>query len=480
MPSTDTVLNELGHLIDGRIVTGGPTFAVRNPKTGKVIGDSPDATPDQLDEAMAAATRAQPAWYGLGEDGRREVLRRMATILAERGDEVAALYELEKGTRHSAGEVRLAPMFAQQMIKVPLPVDILDDSDERTVRVVRKPVGVVAAITPWNAPVLIGIEKLFAALTVGNTVVLKPSPFTPLATLKLGEIWQDVVPPGVVNVLAGGDELGAAMVSHPSTRMVSFTGSVQAGRKIAAAAGRQLKNVVLELGGNDAAIVLADVDVAAVAPRIAAAAFMGGGQVCAAVKRLYVHESIYDDMVAALAESANRLVAAPDDEGGTLVPMTTKPQYDRVRMLLDDAVAHGAKVVAGGTAPSFDGYFLPATILTDVAPGMRVVDEEQFGPVLPVLPFRDVEDAVAQANATEYGLNGSVWTKDIAVGEAIAARLEAGTVWINHHIEVAPHIPFGGVKQSGIGRSGGGPGADAYAELQTQYVYKDAGRVTAG
>jgi len=479
MTSTDTVLNALGHLIDARIVTDGPTFAVTNPKTGKVIGDSPDATHEMLEEAMAAATRAQPAWYGLGEDGRREVLRRMATVLAERGDEVAAIYELEKGTKHSAGEVRFAPMFAQQLIDTPLPVDVLEDNDERTVRVVRKPVGVVAAITPWNAPVLIGVEKLFAALAVGNSVVLKPSPFTPLATLKLGEIWQDVVPPGVVNVLAGGDELGAAMVNHPATRMVTFTGSVAAGRKIAAAAGSQLKNVVLELGGNDAAIVLPDVDVAAVAPRIVAAAFMGSGQVCAAVKRLYVHESIYEDMVAALAESASRLVAAPDDEGGTMAPMTTKPQYDRVRTLLDDAVAHGAKVVTGGTVPPSDGYFLPATILTHVAPGMRVVDEEQFGPVLPVLSFTDIDDAVAQANATEYGLNGSVWTKDIEAGEAIAARLEAGTVWINHHVEVAPHIPFGGVKQSGIGRSGGVQGADAYAELQTQYLYKNTGRVTA-
>jgi len=315
---------------------------------------------------------------------------------------------------------------------------------------------------------------------VGNTVVLKPSPFTSLATLKLGEIWQDVVPPGVLNVLAGGDELGAAMVSHPLTRMVTFTGSVGAGRKIAAAAGQHLKNVLLELGGNDAAIVLPDVDVEAVVPRIFGAAFGGGGQVCAAIKRLYVHESIYDDMVAALAEMANQLVAAPDDEGGTLVPLTTKLQFDRVRMLVGDALAQGAKVVAGGSPPHSDGYFLPATILTQVAPGMRVVDEEQFGPVLPVMAFRDVDDAVTQANATEYGLNGSVWTRDIAVGEAVAARLECGTTWINHHVEVSPRFPFGGIKQSGIGRAGGIQGTDAYAELQTQYVYKDLRRVTAG
>jgi acyl-CoA reductase-like NAD-dependent aldehyde dehydrogenase len=473
-------LRQLGHLIDGRIVRGERTFPVDNPKTGRVVAECPDTTSEMMDEAMAAATRAQPGWHSLGEDGRRVVLRRMVAALADRVDEVAALSELEKGGKQAGYEVQFTPMFVEQMISTPLPVDVIEDTDERTVRVVRRPVGVVAAISPWNAPILIVCEKLFTALAVGNTVVAKPSPFTPLATLKLGEIWRDIVPPGVLNILAGGDETGAAMVAHPAVRMVSFTGSVAAGRQIAAAAGRHLKNVVLELGGNDAAIVLPDVDVAAVAPRIFGSAFLFGGQVCAAIKRLYVHESIFDEVVRALADLADQSVAAPDEDGGTLGPMTTKPQYERVHMLVEDAVAHGATVVAGGTPSRSEGYFLPATILTNVSPGMRVVDEEQFGPVLPVMSFRDVNDAVAQANATEYGLGGSVWTSDIGMGEAIAARLECGTTWINHHAEVAPHIPMGGMKQSGIGRAGGVQGTDAYAELQTQYVYKKSDRVLVG
>jgi len=471
-------LDRLGHLVDGRIVRDGTTFPVDSPKTGQVVAQCPAATTELLDEAMAAATRAQPGWAALGEDGRRGVMRRMVAALAERLDEVVAITAWEKGSTDAAGEVYFTPMYVEPLVDETLPVDVIEDSDERTVRVVRKPVGVVAAISPWNAPVLIATEKVLSALAVGNTVVAKPSPFTPLATLKLGEIWQDIVPPGVLNILAGDDEIGAALVSHPATRMVSFTGSVAAGRKIAAAAGLQLKNVLLELGGNDVAIVLPDVDVATVAPRIFGAAFLGGGQVCAAIKRLYVHESILDEMVAALTELADAALPAPEEEGGTFGPLTTRPQYDRVRMLIEDAVAHGAKVAAGGEAVRHDGYFLPPTILTGVGPGVRVVDEEQFGPVLPVLPFSEVDDAVAQANATDYGLSGSVWTSDIAVGEAVAARLECGTTWVNSHAEIAPHIPMGGFKHSGIGRAGGRPGIDAYAELQTQYVYKDPQRAS--
>jgi acyl-CoA reductase-like NAD-dependent aldehyde dehydrogenase len=265
-------------------------------------------------------------------------------------------------------------------------------------------------------------------------------------------------------------------------KMISFTGSVAAGRHIAAEAGGSLKKVVLELGGNDAAIVLPDVDVETVAAQIFGSAFLMGGQVCAAIKRLYVHQSIYDDMVGALARLADAAVAAPEADGGTLIPLTTRPQYDRVRMLLADALSEGAHAAAGGgpTDAGGGGYFIPATILTEVKPGMKVVDEEQFGPVLPVIAFTDVDDAIAAANATDFGLCGSIWTADIPTGEALAARLECGTSWVNSHAEIAPHIPFGGSKHSGVGRSGGTPGIDGYAELQTQYVYKASDRVTGG
>jgi acyl-CoA reductase-like NAD-dependent aldehyde dehydrogenase len=461
-----------------RSCEGDRFFPVYSPKTGAEVAQSPDATEDMVQEAMASARAALEPWIELGEEGRRSVVRSMAQALEDNIEDVIALSILEKGTERAGGEAQFAPYFARQIAETAIPVDILEDTEERIVRVVRKPVGVVAAISPWNAPILIGTEKVLTALIVGNTVVAKPSPFTPLATLKIGEIWRDVAPPGVVNILAGGDQLGQWMVNHPTTDMISFTGSIAAGRQIASAAGAQLKNVNLELGGNDAAIVLPDVDVDAVANRIFGLAFLGGGQVCAAVKRLYVHESIFDQMVAALAKLASAAVAAPVEDGGNFVPVSTRPQYERVRMLIADAIEHGAIVEAGGLAEARPDNFLAPTILTGVAPGVKVVDEEQFGPVLPIMSFSDVDGAIAQANATEYGLCGSVWTSDITAGEALANRLVCGTTWVNNHAEVAPHIPFGGVKQSGIGRSGGQQGIDAFAELQTQYVYKSPERVT--
>ena len=472
-------LSGLGHLIDGRIVRNDRSFPIDSPSSGEVVAQCPEATASLLDEAMAAAERAQPQWYAIGEAARQKVIGQMSDALVAHLDEIVAISALEKGAIGAALEAYAAPVFMTHLATTPIPVDILEDTPERTVTVVRKPVGVVAAISPWNAPILIMCEKIASALLVGNTVVAKPSPFTPLATLALGRIWKDIVPPGVLNIVAGGNELGAQMVAHPVTRMISFTGSVAAGQKIAAAAASSLKNLVLELGGNDAAIVLPDVDVETVAEAIFNAAFLMSGQVCAAIKRLYVHESIYQEMVDALTRRAEAAVPAPEAEGGTFAPLTTRPQYDRIRMLLDDALAHGARAATGSAQPTSRGYFIAPTIITDAKPGMKVVDEEQFGPLLPVMSFGDVEDAIEAANATEYGLCGSIWTSDIETGAELASRLECGTSWVNNHAEVAPHVPFGGTKSSGIGRNGGVPGLDGYAELQTRYVYKSADRVKA-
>ncbi|CAN5753155.1 aldehyde dehydrogenase family protein [soil metagenome] len=467
----------LGHLIDGRTVRNDTTFPVDSPSSGDVVAQCPAATATLLDEAMAAAERAQPAWYALGETARQKILGAMGDALVAHLDDIVAISALEKGAVGAALEAYAAPPFIGHLATTALPVDVLEDTAERTITVVRKPVGVVVAISPWNAPILIMSEKIATALLVGNTVVAKPSPFTPLATLALGRIWRDIVPPGVLNILAGDNDLGAQMVAHPIARMISFTGSVAAGQSIAAAAASSLKNLVLELGGNDAAIVMPDVDVETVAEAIYNSAFLMGGQVCAAIKRLYVHESIYQDMVAALVRRADAAVPAPEADGGTFVPLTTRAQYDRIRMLLDDALTRGAHAVTRSLQPTSTGYFFAPTIMTDVTPGMKVVDEEQFGPILPVMSFRDVDDAIEAANATEYGLCGSIWTADIDAGARLAARLDCGTSWVNNHAEVAPHVPFGGTKLSGSGRNCGTPGIDGYAELQTQYVYKSADRV---
>ncbi|MCW2934031.1 MAG: Aldehyde Dehydrogenase [Actinomycetia bacterium] len=470
-------LQELGHLVNGKVVRSEQSFPVASPATGEVVAHCPDAGLDLLDEAVAAAQAAQPGWQALGEASRREIVRSLGAAVIEHFGAIDELESLEKGVPMAAVELYMAQVYANHAADTPVPVEVIEDTDDRLVRLVRKPVGVVAAISPWNAPLLIMAEKVFSALVVGNTVVAKPSPFTPLGTLKMAQVWKDLLPPGVLNVLAGGDELGAALVNHRGTSMISFTGSVSAGKKIAAAAGQAMKPVVCELGGNDAAIVLPDVDVKVVAPRIFGSAFLMSGQTCAAVKRLYVHRSIYQSMVDELAGYAKLAVAAPAADGGTVGPLVTRPQFERVSELVRDALDHGAAAAAGGAPAGGNGYYFAPTILTGVGPGVRIVDEEQFGPVLPVIPFDDVEEALAAANATEFGLCGSIWTSDIERGQELADRLQCGTAWVNNHTEVAPHIPFGGVKSSGIGRSGGRPGVDAYSNLQTQIIYKSADRV---
>jgi acyl-CoA reductase-like NAD-dependent aldehyde dehydrogenase len=469
----------LGHLIEGQIVKGTKTVPVISPKDGSVVAQRPDATLAEMERAMAAAKAAQPTWAALGLAGRRKVLEAMAAALEAKVTDIWELSAIEKGAKASSTEALIAPSRAKAIAKEEPEVEILEDTKDRTVKLVRKPLGVVVAISPWNAPVLNATGKIFTALLMGNTVVFKPSPFTSMATLALGSLWVDIVPPGVVNIIAGGDDIGAALVAHPDTAMITFTGSVAAGQNIARSAGGSLKRVLLELGGNDAAIVLPDVDVRAVAQRIYPIAFGMSGQICAAVKRLYVHESIYDEMVNALSELAQLSVALPEDEGGNFVPLTTAPQFERIQMLAKDAIAGGAVPVSGGEKVEHSGFFFPPTVLTHIKPDMKVWVEEQFGPLLPVVSFSDVEDAIRDANATEYGLCGSVWTSDVELGAHLADRLECGTTWVNNHAETDPAIPFGGAKQSGIGRANGRQGLDAYAELQTQYIYKAPERVLA-
>ncbi|CUU59292.1 Acyl-CoA reductase [Parafrankia irregularis] len=477
--SVSRVIEELGHLIDGEIVRGGELFPVENPGTGEIGARCPAASAEQLDAACRAAAAAQPAWAQVGEAERREVIRAMGAALTENVDVLNELAEIEKGVPFgpgglpvATGEVFLAHVFAEEIANTPLPVDLVEDSDARRVEVVRVPVGVVAAISAWNGPIFLAAQKAFHALLVGNTVVAKPSPFTPLTSLYMGTVWKDIVPPGVVNIVAGGNDIGAALVSHPAVRLVSFTGGVAGGRAVAVAAAGALKNVVLELGGNDAAIVLPDVDVSAVARRVYDAAFTIAGQACLAIKRLFVHESIFDAMVAELAAHASREVAATAREGGTFPPITTRAQFDRVRLLVEDALAQGAVAVTGGRPVGGRGNFYPPTVLTDVMPSMSVVAEEQFGPVLPVIRYVELDDAVAAANGTEYGLCGSVWSADVEKASAVAARLVAGTVYVNSHGDVSPSAPFGGCRASGVGRECGRPGIDAYAELQTRVVHK--------
>ena len=289
----------------------------------------------------------------------------------------------------------------------------------------------------------------------------------------IGELLRDVFPPGVFNVVSGGDSLGSWMTSHPVPRKISFTGSVATGKKVAAAAAPDLKRTTLELGGNDPAILLDDVDAAEVADRVYRYAFANNGQICSAIKRVYVPERIYDDVVDALATHARAAKVGPGTDPETqLGPINNRPQYERVSELVADALKGGARAAAGGKPIDSPGNFFEPTIIADISDGTRIVDEEQFGPALPVIPYRDLDDAVERANATHFGLSGSVWSADADRAAEVAERLECGTAWVNTHLALAPHQPFGGAKWSGLGVENGTWGLYGFTELQVLHRAK--------
>jgi acyl-CoA reductase-like NAD-dependent aldehyde dehydrogenase len=366
-----------------------------------------------------------------------------------------------------------AAIWCQYFANLETPPQIIQDDDNAFVEVVRRPLGVVAAITPWNFPLTLAFWKIAPALLAGNTMVLKPSPFTPLSTLKVGELLRDVLPPGVLNVVSGGDELGAWMTSHPVPRKISFTGSIETGKKVAASAAPDLKRVTLELGGNDPAIVLDDADPGTVAAAIFEGAFSNNGQVCSAIKRVYVPEAMYDDVVDALAARAKATKVGDGTEPDSkLGPINNEPQYERVKELVADALSQGARAAAGGHAMDRPGYFFEPTILAGLTDGTRIVDEEQFGPALPVISYRNEGDVIDRANATHFGLSGSVWSADADRAAAVAAQLECGTAWVNTHLALSPQQPFGGFKWSGVGVENGPWGLAEFTEFQAMHRSK--------
>ena len=467
--------------IGGRPAPAESTFEVRDPATGEVFAEAPECTPAQLDGAMEAASKAFADWRG-DEEARRQALREMSGVLMGALGELAPLLTAEQGKPLNEAnlEVFASAMWCSYFAELERPREVIQDDSEAFVEVVRRPLGVVAAITPWNFPLTLAFWKIAPALRAGNTLVLKPSPFTPLTTLRAVELLQAALPAGVLNVVSGGDGLGAAMTSHPVPRKVSFTGSIETGKKVAMSAAPDLKRLTLELGGNDPAIVLDDVNPAAVADAIFGGAFANNGQVCSAIKRVYVPERIYDDMVEALAERARRVTVGPGtDPASKLGPVNNAPQYERVQELVADALAGGARAAAGGGPLEGPGYFFSPTILADVTDGVRIVDEEQFGPALPVVSYRDVDDALARANATHFGLSGSVWGADEERAAEVAGRLECGTAWVNVHMALAPHQPFGGFKWSGIGVENGSWGLAGFTEIQALHRSRVAGGLSA-
>jgi acyl-CoA reductase-like NAD-dependent aldehyde dehydrogenase len=446
------------HLIDGQLEISETFFDVINPSTGEPFASCPDATREQLDRAVAGARRAFSTWRHSSFEERRRVLSAFAEALIENKEELARLLVLEQGKPLAAarGEIDTAAAFIGQICGIAIDPELVRDDERGRVEIHYKPLGVVGAITPWNVPIVLAAPKIASAIYAGDAVILKPSPNTPLATLKMGEIARAIMPPGLFNVLAGGNDLGQWMSEHPGIDKINFTGSTATGKRVMMSGAVNMKRLTLELGGNDAAIVLDDADPKAIAPKLFVAAFALSGQVCMAVKRLYVHESIYEAMVdemTALARAAR--VGDGFEEGVQYGPVQNKMQFDRVMEIIEDTKrVPGVRITTGGHAIDRPGYFIEPTIVADIKEGTRLVDEEPFGPILPILSYKTVDEAVERANATRFGLGGSVWTSDVPRGSAIAARLEAGFVWVNHHVGTTRDLPFGGVKDSGVGRQG--------------------------
>jgi acyl-CoA reductase-like NAD-dependent aldehyde dehydrogenase len=369
-------------------------------------------------------------------------------------------------------EIEFSVAALRYFATLDLPVEVLHEDAARKVVRVRKPLGVVAAITAWNIPLLLLTVKVAPALLAGNTVVAKPAPTTPLTTLKFGEFCARILPPGVVNIIVDQNDLGAALTNHPEVAKVTFTGSTATGTRVMGNAAGTLKRLTLELGGNDAAIVLDDADPKEVAPKIFAAAMMNSGQGCIAIKRVYVHHSIYDAVCDELVRLARETVVGDGLEPRMQMgPLQNQAQFERVKGFLDDARQNGT-IVAGGGVLEREGYFVQPTIVRDIPDNARLVREEQFGPVLPVLRFTDIDDVVARVNGTDFGLGGSVWSSDRERAFRVATQINSGLVWVNKHLDVGLDTPFAGAKQSGIGVELGQEGLEEFTQMTVINVAK--------
>lgn len=470
-------MSEYGMIINGVKVFSEASFEVINPATGHAFAKSPKASVDQLDQAVAAAREALPQWSGLPDQKRVEILNQIAEIIETNQAELSKLITLEQGKTQSGPganfEVGGCIAWTQVTAGLKLEPELVDDNPEDRIELTRKPIGVVGSITPWNWPLMIAVWHIMPALRVGCTVVLKPASFTPLSTLRMVELINVVLPPGVLNVVAGSSDIGNAMSAHKGIDKIVFTGSTSVGQTIMQRAAATLKSLTLELGGNDAGIILPGTDITPLLEPLFWGCFINAGQTCACLKRLYVHEDDYEEICSKFTAYVNQIpIGDGMDEANLIGPLGNAPQVEIVRQYVDAARNQGARILCGGEPRSGSGYFYPLTLVADVTDEMDLVKEEQFGTALPIIKYANVDEAVKRANALDVGLGGSVWGNDPEQAKAIAQRLEAGTVWVNAHGKLHPMAPFGGIKLSGVGSEFGLEGLKAYTTNQVVSVAK--------
>lgn len=468
-------MNSFHMTIDGKPAAGSGTFDVINPADESVVAACPKGTIELLDAAVAAARRAFPAWAALPDAQRVAKLNEIADVIDAHKDELARLITSEQGKSLSGPgsrfEVAGAAAWTRVTAGLELPVEVLQDDEQGKIEIHRRPVGVVASITPWNWPVIIATWHIMPALRVGCTVVIKPSPFTPLSTLRLVELINEVLPPGVLNAVTGDADVGNRMSAHPDVDKIVFTGSIPTGKNVMKSAADSLKRLTLELGGNDAGIVLPNTDMKSKIDNLFWGCFINAGQTCAALKRLYVHEDQYEEVCRQLVDYIGSVkVGNGMDEDTVIGPLANKMQYDKVCALVDEARAAGARILCGGEPSKSPGYFYPLTVVADATDEMRIVREEQFGTAIPVLKYKTVDEALARANSLEVGLGGSVWGDDKAEATRVAQLLQCGTAWVNQHGTLNPLAPFGGVKCSGIGSQFNVDGLREYTTVQVVNV----------
>ncbi len=458
-------------IIGGELVNGVSTLPVINPATEASIADCPRADESQLDQAVAAANSAFNGWAATPIAERRAALMAVADEMEAKVDELSRLLTSEQGKPldKAVEEIIGSAMIMRGLATLDLPEKVVQEDETGKFLEQRYPLGVVAAIMPWNFPISLLVVKITPALLAGNTVVSKPAPTTPLTSLRVAEMLNRHMPAGVFNMICDNNDLGAALTAHSGVAKVSFTGSTATGKKVMESAANLLKRVTLELGGNDAAIVLDDVEPKSAAKDLFEGAMVNSGQVCLAIKRAYVHNSQYDEICDELVSLAKQAVV--DDgskQGAQYGPLQNKQQFDKVREMIDDAATHGT--VEGGETLDRSGYFIRPAIVRDIDDNARVVREEQFGPVLPVLRYEDVDDAIARANDSDQGLGGTVWSSNKERALQVASKMETGMVWINSHMNITPFISMGGAKQSGMGLELGQSGLEEFTQRRLVFV----------